>query len=88
MHIYRQTTTMLGGWNLGEEEELSMEPLDFKKDINQDSRSAPMDFFSRTRKRHAHLFIKKEEKKDPKWISTGRPSLRWSKTKKQKYIHK
>jgi hypothetical protein len=45
-------------------------------------------FFSRTRKRHAHLFIKKEEKKDPKWISIGRPPLRWSKTKKQKYIHK
>lgn len=43
MHIYRQTTTMLGGWNHGEEKELSMEPLDFKKDINQDSRSAPMD---------------------------------------------
>jgi hypothetical protein len=29
--------------NLGEEEELSMESLDFKKDINQDSRSGPMD---------------------------------------------
>ena len=39
-------------------------------------------FFSRTCKRHAHHFIKKGGKKDPKWISTRRPLLRWSKTKK------
>jgi hypothetical protein len=41
--------------NLGEEEELLMESIDFKKDINQDSRSGPMDEAGRNKRSEENI---------------------------------